>query len=320
MANGKVHYIEKAYSISKQGYFDPWKIEFINPLDATTTITVFIENQYADAGSTESDIPVIIAGEDLTYILDYLLEHDITAYPYQWPLEGQKIDEKGYDFYCDSTTDNIPTFLEVVQSAKTIIWEKCNIQPPEPEYESSVTKEEFVKGTFLSKFSVKLGKASPVSSLSLNLHTTKPMELLSIVYESDITSYSDVKKLNMEYVTVNQDNYTLFIRLAKPIFARRLTFVLAQNNAEQNSYQVVNYVPESRLYGVETEEKKTPFTSIASQWGSNQKSEKFLLSKEEFANHFTGMFDTNKEVPQVNYEGNEIRKALDQHNTKIRRG
>ncbi|EMF0415763.1 hypothetical protein I4L69_001644 [Enterococcus faecium] len=313
------NYIEKAFSVSKLDYFDPWKIEYIHPLDSNKKEIAYLENKYHLAGTTYQDCPVLKIGEDFAYILDQLFPR-ITRYPYQWPLEGQKIDPNGYDFYSEHTTTGTTTFIEIVQSAKVIAWEKMNILSPIPELEFPVTQEEYVEGALLTKLSLTLGKAGPISTIAFNLHTTKPMELLSLVYEGDTTSYNVPKKINLEYLGVKQDSYTISIRLAKPIFAKRLTMVFGQNNADQNIYRIQKVRSEAALYGATSNHPDTEYTSIQSMWTENEQANDLLLSKEEFTKRIMdGLnFETDHYV-----SGNKPKKIDDiisEHNQLIKQG
>lgn len=317
MATDKFNYIEKAYSISKADYFEPWKIEYSHPLDVNKKVTVYLENIYYAAGSTFKDYPVITAGKELAYILDDIFIRLVDHYPYQWPLEGQKIDPNGYDFKTDFNSSGITTGIEIVQSAQTIVWEKCNISNPSPVYETDLTKEEKVSGSFLTKFSILLGKAGPISSIALNLHTTKPMQLLSLVYESDTTTYQNAKKINLDHVNVYQDSYSMAIKLAVPIFARRLTFVLAQNNAIQNSYQTINYLSEAVLYGVNLDSEKQEDTTISQQWGTAEKVNSLLVDKQNFSQTITSTYNPNVQSKQTTAYSGSVADVVAIHNGQV---
>lgn len=317
MATDKFNYIEKAFSISKADYFSPWKIEYAHPLDVNKKVTVYIENIYQTAGSTYNDNLVITAGSDLAYILDDIFTRLVDHYPYQWPLEGQKIDPNGYDFKTDYNSSGVTTTIEIVQSAKTIVWEKCSISAPTPVYESSLTQEETVSGSFLSKFSIQLAKAGPISTIALNLHTTKPMELLSLVYEPDTTTYQNAKKINLDYVNIYQDSYSMAIKLATPIFARRLTFVMAQNNAIQNAYQTVNYLSEAVLYGASLDSETETNTTIAEQWGKTDTTNSLLIDKDSFSDAITSNYNANAQSKQTNTQSTSAAEVVGTYNSQV---
>lgn len=237
----KYNYIEKAFSVSKDSYELPWKIEYMHPLDSNKRSTVYVSNYYYAANTLLNNIPVILAREELSYTLNQLLLR-IESYPYFWPIEGEKIDPNGYDFYTNYQESGIVTYMNLTDSAKVILWNKLNIKDPIPQLEFDVSDDIEVEGKHLTKFSLTLEKAGPVSNLSFDLHTTKPMELLAVVYEPDITRYTVPKLLNLEALSVTKSSYTIDINLGKPIFAKRFTFVFAQNNAEENIYNVIqNY-------------------------------------------------------------------------------
>lgn len=234
--NEQYNYIERLLFLKKESLFTPWQITYLHPLDAQKKVTYYLADKYAKKETLYQSIPVIEAGTDFQYILNQLLLQAVDKYPYEWPFSGQKLDPQGYDFQTDYTEDGQAKVFEITQSAKVILWEKCQISPPEPVYETPLTKEKTVRGAMLSKFSLTLAKASPVSSLSFRLHTVKPMTLLSLVYESDIQNYHEAKELVLDYVSMTQNEDHLLLTFVKPVFAKRFTFVLSQDNALENRY------------------------------------------------------------------------------------
>lgn len=235
--NFKKNYIEYLYSLSKESPSLPWQIEYPNPLDVGKKIVLYLENFYYPAGSYLNDILVISIGEDFKYILDNLFP-TINKYKYFWPLEGQVIDVSGYDFYSNFDDTGNARYIEITDSARVIIWEKLNIKAPHEELEFFVTQEEYVSAKHLSKLQITFAKAGPVSEISLNLYTIKDVELLSIVYESDTTRYVVPKKINLNELTTINSSDVFTLKFGKPIFAKRLTIVIGQNNADINSYYI----------------------------------------------------------------------------------
>lgn len=308
----KYNYIEQAFSVTKQDTFSPWKIVYSHPFDVNKKVSIYIADRYALADTSIDNIQVVEAGEDLKYILDFLVDRIADKYPYQWPLEGQKIDNAGYDFRSNFNETAKVTVFDIVPSAKTIAWEKCRITPPIPMLERSLTQKEYVKGQFVTKLSIVLGKPSPISTFSIDLYAAKPMELLSLVYEEDTMNYHQAKKINLDYVAVLNDNYTLTIKLAQPIFAKRLTLVFAQNNAQQNSYQIVTSNPESLLYKKEVQ-GSNPFGSLSGQWENTTKESDLLISKKEFEQSVIGF-------EQKNIVGKTIGNVLSLHNDTVKGG
>ncbi len=235
MADEKYYYIEKCYSLTKEDYFSPWLMKYSHPLDNQNLVSVYLENRYAQAGDFIEKIPVVGVGEDFQYILDSIFPN-ITSYPYAWPFEGSKIDINGYDFKSNTAKQTDDQFIEIVDSARTLIWEALNIEAPLPPLEFDVTKPEEVAGAFLSKLELTFEKAGPVSTLAFDVYSLKPIKIASIVYLSDTTRYVVPKKINLDLASIEQDDYTYRLKLAKPVFAKRFIIVLAQNNASQNAF------------------------------------------------------------------------------------
>lgn len=249
--NFKKNYIEYLYSLSKESPYAPWKIEYPNPLDIGKKITLYIENSYHQAGSILDSIQVVSTGESFQYILKNIFP-TISKYPYRWPLEGISIDTSGYDFFSNFDETGNARFIEITDSARVIVWEKLNIKAPQEDLELPLVKEEYVTGKHLTKLQLTFGKAGPVSSLDINLHTIKDVKILSIVYESDIVRYVVPKIINLNEISTDLSSDTFNLKFGKAIFAKRITIVLAQNNSDINSYSIKNNNPEENIYSKPT--------------------------------------------------------------------
>lgn len=231
----KKNYIEKIYSLTKESPYAPWKVEYPNPLDTNKKQIVYIENFYHPSGTNIEAIPVIKSGESFQYILDNLYP-TISAYPYAWPLEGQKIDPNGYDFYSNFDENGSAKILEITDSARVIAWEKLNIKAPKEKLEKFLTKKEYVSGKHLAKIQITLAKAGPMSEIAFKLKTIKDAELLSFVYETDIAKFDNPKSINLKELEIIPSSEIFLIKFGKPIFAKRITIVFAQNNSDMNTY------------------------------------------------------------------------------------
>lgn len=231
-------YIEKSLSLSKDGYENPWRFEYLHPYDAQRKVVVYFENQWNESGSTYKDKPVYGVGEELGYILEQLLPR-IEKYPYYWEMENQKINPIGYDFYTDQAVEGQSNgMIEIVDASKVILWEKLRISPRVGQLIEPITHLEEVEGQFLVKFQLTLEKSGPVNEIDLNLHTIKPVELASLVYEEDTGRYVVPKEINITGLEIKSSTEGMQIRLPEPIYAKRFTFVLRQNEPTINKYNV----------------------------------------------------------------------------------
>lgn len=247
MEDFKKNYIEKIYSLSKAGPFAPWRVEYPNPLDTNKKMVVYLENFYNPAGTFIETIEVIRCGESFQYILDNLFP-TIASYPYFWPLEGQKIDPNGYDFYSNFDDEGKARILEITDSARVIAWSKLNIRAPREELETYLTQKEYVTGKHLAKLQITLAKAGPLSEIAFKLKTIKDAELLSFVYETDISKFSNPRKINLKELEITPSSDIFLVKFGKPIFVKRITMVLAQNNADMNTYAVPQTNFERMIY------------------------------------------------------------------------
>lgn len=228
--NENTTYIDKLLSLSKESYFLPFRVEWL-PLYGTIKQVVYLADSYFEEGEEYQGENVIVAGTRFQEILDLLLP-GIAAYPYNWSLEGQKLDVSGYDFELNSSS----TILEIGVVAKEEVWNRLGLVAPSAPLASAYTQAETVTGGHLTKFSLSLEKASPISLLSFRMQSTLPVRLASLLYESDISGYSEAQKVNLDLLQIEQSAENITLLFGQPIFAKRLTFVLAQDNAKANTY------------------------------------------------------------------------------------
>ncbi len=229
MLNPNEIYLDQLLSLSRTGYFEPWKVQFQLP-NALAVTTYYLADAYHEEGDTYADRPVIRAGSTFQYLLDCLLP-GIPRYPYVWGLEGQKIYAVGYDFSLSSDL-----VLELTDGARQLVWAILNVPDPQEALTFALEQPVTVSGRMLTKLMLTAEKAGLVSTLAFQLYATKPMTLLSLVYESDLSGAGTPRVVNLNEVSVQQTNGTVKIRLGEPIRVKRLTVVFAQNNAESNDY------------------------------------------------------------------------------------
>lgn len=253
-------YIEFLLSLTKSSLEDPFRIEW-KPLYGTEKRVSYLANKYHLAGSDYKDTLVLSVGADFQKILD-LLVPSIEKYPYVWSLEGQKLDPLGYDFSTDEDVESIN--IEAV--AREEAWRKLKLVAPAPSISTPYTEPETVSGGHLTKFSLTLAKASPISLLSFQMQSTLPVRLASLLYESDISGYSEAQKVDLDLLQIEQSAENVTLLFGKSIFAKRITFVLAQDNAKSNTYYL-NQVGEDFTYASD-EKDQTTLENILKQEGN----------------------------------------------------
>ena len=252
-------YIEKLTSLTKASQFEPFRIEW-NFLYGDKKEIGYLADAYYLAGETFAEKKIYEAGPLFQKLLDTLIP-SIEKYPYAWGLEGERLDKWGYDFSFNSTV----TSIEIGIVAKEEAWLRLGLTTDAPN--DSYVYEGFgtVTGGHLSKFSLTLEKASPVSLLSFQMQATFPVRLASLVYESDLSGHNEARIVDLETLQVQQSAEVITVLFGKPIFAKRLTFVLAQDNAKTNTYYLTRS-GEDFSY-LSTEEDASALESLLNQEG-----------------------------------------------------
>lgn len=235
-------YVEYALSLGIQKREGFWKIEYLHPEDANVKVQTLVPMtaDHEMIGEEIDDILIARPGPKLVEVIGWLYNR-INRYPYYWPKEGTYVDKFGYDFIVDfyngKTSD-----IEITQIAYEILKEELGIKPPAPnaEHEVDVQNEIIEGGGVLVKVSVTLAYAQPVSEFSLAPFTKYPMELASLMYEEDTETFHPKKEI---VLSTAEDSLVKFnqsiqsIRVQFPVVtAKRITFVLRQQNHEKNSY------------------------------------------------------------------------------------
>jgi hypothetical protein len=241
-------YVEYALSFGVARREGLWKIQYLHPEDANLKVQAWVP-MYPDhelIGEEVEDIMVAEPGVRLVEVMGWL--HDrITRYPYYWPKEGTYVDKFGYDFEVDLVNDNDTRKIEITQVAYDILREELRIPPPTPETEQEVDVqyETVPGGGVLVKLSVTLATAQPVSEVSIAPFTKYPMELVSLMYEEDIETFHPKKEILLPQTAESPTKFsqtTQSIRIQFPVVtAKRLTFILRQQNHEKNSYLVNDF-------------------------------------------------------------------------------
>ena len=221
--NAKI--IRRVINLSKESFFHPFEIEFTTMYDA--------EKHHNFIRDTRNDIPTYFtAGPLLEALLNVIVQEKITSYPYQWSNvnENTMIDE--IDFYfmeSTSTVEATPYFIRHLNKEGFI---DDNV-----EYEE-YNSEQWVFAPLLTKFQLTLEKTSDISSLSFQMLSRYPVNLMSLVSEQDLMGSNAPEVIDLSQVSLSSDGDSVTVLFSKPIYAKRLTFVLGQYNADSNEYLV----------------------------------------------------------------------------------
>ena len=235
-------YVEYALSFGIQQREGLWRIEYLHPEDANRKEQTLIPMTADDPmiGKEVDDILVARPGEKLIEVMGWLYNR-INRYPYYWPNEGTYVDKFGYDFIVEFYNGKTSK-IEITQVAYDILKEELGIQPPPPDAdrEVDVVNEIVEGGGVLVKLSITLAYAQPISEFSIAPFTKYPMELVSLMYEEDTETFHPKKEIVLstaEDSLVKFSQSTQSIRVQFPVVtAKRITFILRQQNHEKNSY------------------------------------------------------------------------------------
>lgn len=215
--------VENVLSLSKESFFHPFQIEFtvMYQYEKETHFIKDIRNDHDD---------YLEPGPILEALLGIIVEEKITSYPFEITNfnEGTPIDE--VDFFTDasiSIIETTPEFMRYLREQNYIddefIYKERDI-------------EKWVQAPHLTKFHLTFEKTSDLSTLSFNMFTRYPVNLLSLVSERDLMGTNPPEIIDLETVSTSYDGDTVTILFAKPIYTKRLTFVLGQFNADNNDY------------------------------------------------------------------------------------
>ena len=217
-----MRYANIILSLTKESPAEPFKIQYkyLDEVDLQTRYLPDGKIWFPDMRRQNVNIQAV--DNNLYDLLQHMLL-SIQSYPWTWSLQGEKLDDYGYDLY-DSGGELFlsPTALYQVQSRLLFV--------PDIILEKPYSQPKYVTAPHLTKFSLTFPKAHPLSELSIQFHSVQPVRLASLVYESDLSGFSEAIELDLETLQVSQSNENLTILFGRPILSRRLTFVLAQDN------------------------------------------------------------------------------------------
>ena len=215
-------YANLILSLTKASPSEPFKLQakFLDEVDVATFYLPDGKIWLPDMSHNKKDLAKVDAH------FYELLQHILTGiedYPYTWPLEGKKLNDYGYDLYLDNTILRLsPTALF---HAQTVLQYQ-----PDKTLEKAYSRPVFVTAPHLTKLSLTLAKASALSELAFQFHSVQPVRLASLVYESDLSGFNHPIEVDVDSLQISQSNENISLLFGKPILARRLTFVLAQDN------------------------------------------------------------------------------------------
>ncbi|UOE58054.1 hypothetical protein [Cytobacillus oceanisediminis] len=180
----KPTYIERHHSLHITEFEGLWEMTFMNPFNREEPVSIYIigPNSYVDNQILKKDRPVVEAGPRLSEIMKHLL-YRIERYPYSWDLSGKKLVSYGYDFETDFNGNAISA-LDLTEIAHKEVKEYFNffspldVQPAEDEEKVSG------KGV-MAKLKITLDRPKSVNHLTVDFFTEYPIELLTLMYQSE---------------------------------------------------------------------------------------------------------------------------------------
>lgn len=224
-------YIDYLLTLRKRSQFEPFELEWV-PLYGIEKQTRWVRTEDTDFygyGKDESILP----GGRLASLLEKITP-SIESYPYVWSLNGLKLDLEGYDFSINTRGD----VIEIEPIAYIEALRRLGIPGEVPGVVKDYSEEKRVTGGHLTKFALTFEKAGPLSTLSFQMFSQNPVQLVSLVSERDLNGSSEPVEINLNALQVQEEADTITLLFGEPIFAKRLTFVLAQNNALSNQYHI----------------------------------------------------------------------------------
>lgn len=236
-------YANTILSLTKKGPQEPFLIRFSYLDERVVQERYLPDGKIFLSGMTHDKKTIVSVPENLNSLLETLLL-SVSSYPYEWPLTGQKLDLSGYDLY--ETNKGLFFSNAAIETAKKLLGINDSDSILKP-----FTKTEYVTAPHLTKLSLTLDKASVLSELSFQMHATHSVRLASLVYESDTAGYAPMVAVDLDKLQISASSDSITILFGKPILAKRITFVLAQDNAEaninlsaQNNYDYIHNLTE----------------------------------------------------------------------------
>ena len=220
-----MRYANNILTLKKEAPTAPFELHF-SFLDSNKQEIVYLpDNKIFLSGMVYQNQSIVSVSTSFLLLLENLLL-SITDYPYEWPLLGKKLDITGLDIYEDGSVYSLSP--SAIATANQLLgFRNENLNQPYKE-------DKYVTAPHLTKLSVTLEKTTPLSQFSIQLHAVQPVRLASLIYESDLSGYSEAIELNLDSLQVSQSADNLTILFGKSILVKRMTFVLAQDSAEQN--------------------------------------------------------------------------------------
>lgn len=156
---------------------------FMDPNNREQPISVYVIAPNSDYLEEDyKDKEIVEAGPRLTEVLQHLL-YRIESYPFSWDFSGKKIVSYGYDFETDLSGTSM-SYIDLTEIAHKEVNEYYNFFSP---LETGVVgEEEKVNGKgIMAKLKITLNQPKNVNHLTIDYFTEYPIELLSLIYQSE---------------------------------------------------------------------------------------------------------------------------------------
>lgn len=218
-------YIEQHYSFSVSEFEGLWEMTFMHPYNRQEHVSVYVVAPNSDYEHAElDDKPIVEAGPRLTDVLNRLM-FKIEYYPYVWDFAGKKIVSYGYDFETDFNGTSL-TYIDLTEIALKEVNEFYNFFSP---LETDIVDEtEKVSGKgIMAKLKITLDKPKTVNHLSVDFFTEYPIELMSLMYQTDQSSEAATYEIPLSKAV--QTNSSIYLHFS-PVFAKIFYLIIKQES------------------------------------------------------------------------------------------
>lgn len=242
----------------------------------------------------------------MSHILEKLHQR-IESYPYHWALEGKKLDAFGYDLILSVASDVETTSLvEWTEVAETVIRRRLTIDPPTQGVWRELEEEEYIEGIGTGiQVEIEFEKAGPVNQVSLELMSAKDVELKGLLFQEDSKRYSAMKEIVLRETMVTKSNRSLNVNLPQPIYAKKLIFILVQEEYAVNRYILpANYRAKMALLEMVREQEafKTSENVSSKQYELNYKDQSEDIASLFRRSGLDGYAEAMKRYKEMNEE------------------
>lgn len=221
----KPTYIEQHYSFSISSFEGLWEMTIMDPFNRQEHMSIYVVAPNSDYNAESiTDKPIVEAGERLTDVLNHLL-YQIEYYPYSWDFSGKKIVTYGYDFETDYNGSNL-TEIDLTEIAYKEVNEYYNFFSPLET--NAVSEAEKVSGKgVMAKLKITLNKAKHVNHLEIDYFTEYPIELMTLIYESEENNDATFYEIPLSKAV--QSSSSLHLHFT-PAFAKTFYLIMKQES------------------------------------------------------------------------------------------